>query len=110
MPSRRRPEGVVIRHSRPLREPRRQSLRLQPGDQAQVFSQRDAKTSPIGLPLTRRTAAALHSALDEIRDRFGSRAVSRAAVLGRDSRNAPWLLPGMRRTEQLPLDGRARAE
>jgi DNA polymerase-4 len=45
------------------------------------------------LPFTRRHDAALDAALDVIRDRFGSTAVTRAVLLGRDSGFAMPLLP-----------------
>jgi DNA polymerase-4 len=45
------------------------------------------------LPLTRRHDAALDAAVDVIRDRFGSTAVTRAVLLGRDSGFAMPLLP-----------------
>jgi DNA polymerase IV len=45
------------------------------------------------LPFTRRHDAALDAALDVIRDRFGSRAVTRAVLLGRDSGLQMPLLP-----------------
>ena len=45
------------------------------------------------LPFTRRPDAALDAALDVIRDRFGSKSVTRAVLLGRDSGFAMPLLP-----------------
>jgi DNA polymerase-4 len=45
------------------------------------------------LPLDRRDDTALDAALDLIRDRFGSSAVTRAVLLGRDSGFAMPLLP-----------------
>ena len=45
------------------------------------------------LPLERRSAAALDAVLDAVRDRFGPDAVTRAVLLGRGPRGAPWLLP-----------------
>jgi DNA polymerase-4 len=45
------------------------------------------------IPFTRRPDAALDAALDVIRDRFGSTAVTRAVLLGRDSGFAMPLLP-----------------
>lgn len=47
----------------------------------------------LALPVDRRGGDALDVALDEVRDRFGTRAVTRAVLLGRDhDRNVP-LLP-----------------
>ena len=46
------------------------------------------------LPLDGRDAVALDAALDEVRDRFGSGAVIRAAQLGRGAHLSTWLLPG----------------
>ena len=45
------------------------------------------------LPLDRHSGAALDAALDQVRDRFGSRAVTRAVLLGRDQRPSVPLLP-----------------
>jgi DNA polymerase-4 len=39
-------------------------------------------------------AGSLDAALDGVRDRFGSEAITRATLLGRDERLAPWLGPG----------------
>jgi DNA polymerase-4 len=47
----------------------------------------------LALPLDRRTGAALDTALDALRDRFGSRAVTRAVLLGRDESRSVPLLP-----------------
>jgi DNA polymerase-4 len=44
----------------------------------------------LALPLERRSAGALDAALDEVRDRFGSAAITRAALLGRDP---GWTMP-----------------
>jgi DNA polymerase IV len=46
------------------------------------------------LPIDRRPAYALDAALDEIRNRFGSDAVTRAGLLGRRATLSTWLLPG----------------
>ncbi len=44
------------------------------------------------LPLERRRASALEEALDEVRERFGAEAITRAALLGRDPRFSAYLL------------------
>lgn len=46
----------------------------------------------LALPIDGARSAALDAALDEVRDRFGSGAVTRAALLGRSERPSPWLL------------------
>jgi len=48
----------------------------------------------LSLALQRRDRAALDTALDEIRDRFGAGTVSRAAYLDSDDSLAAWLAPG----------------
>jgi DNA polymerase-4 len=53
----------------------------------------DAATTQPALPLDRRGGSALDSALDSVRDRFGSRAVTRAVLLGHDQRPSVPLLP-----------------
>ena len=45
------------------------------------------------LPLDHHSGTALDAALDQVRDRFGSRAVTRAVLLGRDQRPSAPLLP-----------------
>ena len=45
------------------------------------------------LPLDRHSGDALDAALDEVRDRFGSTAVTRAVLLGRDQGLTVPLLP-----------------
>ena len=47
----------------------------------------------LALPLERRRARALDTAIDEVRDRFGSSAITRAVLVGRDERPAMPLLP-----------------
>jgi DNA polymerase-4 len=47
----------------------------------------------LALPVERERAEALDAALDEVRDRFGSDAVTRAALLGRDRGLTVPLLP-----------------
>jgi DNA polymerase-4 len=53
----------------------------------------DARASPLTLPIDPHGADALDAALDEVRDRFGSAAVTRAVLLGRDQRPSVPLLP-----------------
>jgi DNA polymerase-4 len=48
----------------------------------------------LALPIDRPDGTALDAALDEIRDRFGPDAVTRAALLGRRPSLSAWLLPG----------------
>jgi DNA polymerase-4 len=50
----------------------------------------EAQGGQLALPLERRSASALDAALDEVRDRFGSAAITRAALLGRDP---GWTMP-----------------
>jgi len=45
------------------------------------------------LPLDRRSGSALDVAVDEVRDRFGSAAITRAVLLGRDQGLSVPLLP-----------------
>jgi DNA polymerase IV len=47
----------------------------------------------LALPFDRRSASALDAALDDVRDRFGSSAVTRAVLLGRDQGLSVPLLP-----------------
>ena len=47
----------------------------------------------LALPFDRHSGGALDAALDEVRDRFGSSAVTRAVLLGRDQGFAVPLLP-----------------
>jgi DNA polymerase IV len=53
----------------------------------------DARALPPTLPLDPHGADALDAALDEVRDRFGPSAVTRAVLLGRDQRPSVPLLP-----------------
>jgi DNA polymerase-4 len=53
----------------------------------------DGSALQLELPFDRRNRDALDAALDQVRDRYGSAAVIRAASLGRDRRSPPPLLP-----------------
>jgi DNA polymerase-4 len=53
----------------------------------------DAGACPPTLPIDPHGADSLDAALDEVRDRFGSAAVTRAVLLGRDQRPSVPLLP-----------------
>ena len=48
----------------------------------------------LALPLGDRARDALDRALDEVRDRFGTTAVTRAALVKRDARSTAYLMPG----------------
>ena len=60
----------------------------------------------LSLALERRDRAALDSALDEIRDRFGAGTVSRAAFVDSDDSLAAWVMPGDGGTPRTPGAGR----
>jgi DNA polymerase-4 len=53
----------------------------------------DAAAVQLALPLERRPVAALDAALDDVRDRFGSAAITRAVLVGRDPGISMPLLP-----------------
>jgi DNA polymerase-4 len=53
----------------------------------------DGRAIQLALPLDRARPGALDAALDDIRDRFGSAAVTRAVLLGRDQGLTVPLLP-----------------
>ncbi len=58
-----------------------------------VANLEDDRAVQLALPFDRRSDAALDAALDEVRDRFGSTAVTRAVLLGRDQGLTMPLLP-----------------
>ena len=53
----------------------------------------DRDAIQLALPFDRRSSAALDAALDQVRERFGSSAITRAALLGRDQGWSVPLLP-----------------
>jgi DNA polymerase IV len=53
----------------------------------------DDRAVQLALPVDRQRAGALDAALDEVRDRFGSAAITRAVLLGRDQGLSVPLLP-----------------
>jgi DNA polymerase-4 len=53
----------------------------------------DATAVQLALPFDRHSWIALDAALDEIRDRFGTAAITRAVLLGRDQGLVVPLLP-----------------
>ncbi len=53
----------------------------------------DDRAVQLALPFDRHSGLTLDTALDAVRDRFGSAAITRAVLLGRDERPAPPLLP-----------------
>jgi DNA polymerase-4 len=58
-----------------------------------VANLEDDRFVQLTLPFDRRSRAALDAALDEVRDRFGSTAITRAVLLGRDQGLSVPLLP-----------------
>jgi DNA polymerase IV len=58
-----------------------------------VANLEDADAVQLGLPIDPYSDGALDAALDEVRDRFGSTAVTRAVLLGRDTGLTMPLLP-----------------
>ena len=54
----------------------------------------EAGSRQLELPFDRRSGDTLDHVLDEVRDRFGTTAVTRASLLGRGPRLATWLFPG----------------
>ncbi len=53
----------------------------------------DDRAIQLALPLDRSRAGAVDGALDQVRERFGSAAITRAVLLGRDQRPSVPLLP-----------------
>jgi DNA polymerase-4 len=53
----------------------------------------DARAVQLALPFDRRSSDALDAALDEVRERFGATAITRAVLLGRDRGLTMPLLP-----------------
>jgi DNA polymerase-4 len=53
----------------------------------------DARAVQLVLPFDRRRPAALDAAIDDVRDRYGATAITRAALLGRDPGLTVPLLP-----------------
>nr|MBA2616044.1 DNA polymerase IV [Actinomycetota bacterium] len=58
-----------------------------------VANLEDGRAGQLMLPFDRRRGAALDAALDEVRDRFGTSAITRAVLLGRDQGLTVPLLP-----------------
>ena len=58
-----------------------------------VSSLEDARAVQLTLPFDRRSSDALDAALDEVRERFGATAITRAVLLGRDRGISMPLLP-----------------
>ena len=63
------------------------------GDGVAVANLDDGRTIQLSLPLDGYAGGSLDAALDEVRQRFGSKAVMRAVLLGRDEGFGPPLLP-----------------
>ena len=73
-----------------------------------VANLEDDRAVQLGLPFDRQSGIDLDAALDEVRERFGSAAVTRAVLLGRELRPSMPLLPD-RHGEQLKV-GRSSCE
>ena len=58
-----------------------------------VANLEDDRAVQLGLPFDRQSGIGLDAALDEVRERFGSAAVTRAVLLGRELRPSMPLLP-----------------
>jgi DNA polymerase IV len=54
----------------------------------------DGSATQLALPFEQTPGPALDSALDDVRDRFGPSAVTRATLIGRDPGLAAWMTPG----------------
>jgi DNA polymerase-4 len=63
-----------------------------------VANLEDDRAVQLGLPFDPQSGIALDAALDEVRERFGSAAVTRAVLVGRDLRPSMPLLPDRPRT------------
>ena len=61
----------------------------------------------LALPFDRRGNRALDAALDEVRQRFGSKAITRAVLLGRELE--PWVRRGVAYARSLPPKGWSRS-
>ena len=55
--------------------------------------ERAGSPGQLTLPLEPRSATALDTVLDAVRDRFGPEAITRAVLLGRGGGTIPWLMP-----------------
>jgi DNA polymerase-4 len=78
---------ALMAAARPLVEPRGLTL------VGITVGNLEPETGQLTLPLDGSDRAALDAALDGVRDRFGTAAITRAALLG-DSALEAWLLPG----------------
>jgi DNA polymerase-4 len=58
-----------------------------------LSSLHDDRAIQLALPFDRSLASAIDTTLDEVRDRFGSSAITRAVLLGRDHGLSVPLLP-----------------
>ena len=54
----------------------------------------DGSAVQLVLPIEDPVPSALDAALDEVRDRFGPTAITRASLVGRDPGLSAWLMPG----------------
>jgi DNA polymerase-4 len=65
-----------------------------------VANLEDDRAVQLGLPFDRQSGIDLDAAVDEVRERFGSAAVTRAVLLGRELRPSMPLLPDLPSTSQ----------